>query len=78
MAFWASPWQLSTVSREGIGAKARFDPEKCQKERFAPLPAVLFIRRVSCPPSLWRSGGVAGLPTVFLEGLLTKLSRMKT
>jgi hypothetical protein len=26
---------------EVIGAKARFDPEKCQKEIFAPLPAVL-------------------------------------
>jgi len=37
-----------------LGAKSRFDPEKCQKERFAPLPAV------------------------FLEGLLTKLSKMKT
>jgi len=43
-----------------IGAKARFDPEKCQKEIFAPLPAILFIRRVS--------GGLAGM--------LTKLSRM--
>jgi hypothetical protein len=45
-----------------------FGPEECQKEIFAPLPAILFIRRVSCPPSLWRSGGLAGL--------LTKLSKV--
>ena len=32
---------------------------------FASLPAAFFIRRVSCPPSVWRSGR--------LEGLLTKL-----
>ena len=25
------------------------------------LPAVLFIRRFSCPPSFWRGGGMAGL-----------------
>jgi hypothetical protein len=31
MAFWASLSQLSTVSRERIGEKAGFDPEKCQK-----------------------------------------------
>jgi len=28
------------------------------------LPAVLFIRRLSYPPSLWRSGGVADWQTV--------------
>jgi hypothetical protein len=41
MAFRASLKELSSVSMEVIGVKARFDPEKCQKERFAPLPAVL-------------------------------------
>ncbi|GAI77003.1 unnamed protein product [marine sediment metagenome] len=49
-------------------AKPGFDPEKCQKEIFAPLPAVfleglpavLFIRRLC--------GGLAGL--------LTKLSKV--
>jgi len=25
-------------------------------------------RRFSCPPSLWRSGGLEGLPAVFVEG----------
>jgi len=35
-------------------------------------------RRSFYPPFFWRNGGLAGLPTVFLEGLLTKLSRMKT
>jgi hypothetical protein len=51
-----------------IGAKARFDPEKCQKEIFAPLPAVfledlpaiLLVRRLY--------GGLAGR--------LTKLSKV--
>jgi len=44
----------------GIGAKARFDLEKCQKEIFAPLPAVF----------------LENLPAVPLAGLLTKLSRV--
>jgi len=36
------------------GQKEGFDTGKWQEERFAPLPAVLFIRRLC--------GGVAGLP----------------
>ena len=36
MAFWASLKELSAASEEVIGAKARFDPEKYQKQRFAP------------------------------------------
>jgi len=44
------------------------------KSEDLPLPAVLFIRRLSCPPSLWRSGGLAGPSAILLEGLLTKLS----
>jgi len=31
----------SLMGGEVIGAKARFDPEKCQKKIFAPLPALL-------------------------------------
>jgi len=26
------------------------------------------VRRYSCPPSLWRSGGLEGLPAVILAG----------
>ena len=33
-----------------IGAKARFDPEKCQKEIFAPLSAVFMAD--------WRAGSL--------------------
>jgi len=47
-------------SYSGIGAKAGFDPGKCQKEIFAPLPAI----------------SLEGLPAVLLAGLLTKLSRV--
>jgi hypothetical protein len=36
MAFWSRFLQLSAVSEEVIGAKARFDPGKWQKQRFAP------------------------------------------
>jgi hypothetical protein len=43
MAFWASLKELSSVSREVIGAKARFDPEKCQKEIFAPAHFVNLV-----------------------------------
>jgi hypothetical protein len=50
MAFWASLSQLSMVSRKRIGAKARFDPGKCQKEIFAPLSAVLLARHLSGGP----------------------------
>jgi hypothetical protein len=32
------------------------------------LPHIFLVRRFSCPPSLWRSGGVAGLPAVFVAG----------
>jgi len=46
----------------GSGQARGFDPEKCQKKIFAPLPAVL----------------LAGLSTVFLAGLLTKLLRVET
>ena len=28
------------------------------------------VRRLSCPPSLWRSGGLEGLPAVILAGLI--------
>jgi len=52
---WPAP-QSETV----IGAKAGFDPGKCQKEIFAPLPAI----------------SLEGLPAVLLAGLLTKLSRV--
>ena len=33
------------------------------------LPAVFLVRRLSCPPSFWRSGGLEGLSAMFLEGL---------
>ena len=51
MAFWTSLKELSSVSRERIGAKPGVDPETW-KSKTLPLPAVLFIRRLS--------GGVAG------------------
>jgi len=38
-----------------IVAKARFDPEEWQKERFAPLPAALFIRRLCGGVADWRA-----------------------
>jgi len=41
------------LSEEGIVARTRFDPGKCQKERFAPLPAIF----------------LADLPAVLLAGL---------
>jgi hypothetical protein len=44
-----------------LGQKEGFDPEKCQKERFAPLPAVLLARRCC--------GGVEGLSAIPLAGL---------
>ena len=34
----------------------------------ADLSAVILARRLSCPPSLWRSGGLEGLPAVILAG----------
>ncbi|NOQ96457.1 MAG: hypothetical protein GQ555_07560 [Desulfobacterales bacterium] len=40
----------------GLRQKKRFDPEKCQKEIFAPLPAVLLVRRLY--------GGLAGRLTL--------------
>jgi len=55
IAFRGSILQLGALKEEGIGAKARVDPEKCQKKIFAPLPAIF----------------LAGLSTVFLAGLLT-------
>jgi len=41
------------ITEEVIGAKARFDPEKCQKEIFAPA------RRSFYSPLFWRTGGPA-------------------
>jgi len=34
----------------------------------AGLSAVILVRHFSCPPSLWRSGGLEGLSAVFLAG----------
>jgi hypothetical protein len=39
--FQASLEELLAVSEEVIVARTRFDPEKCQKEIFALLPAIL-------------------------------------
>jgi len=32
------------------------------------LSAFILVRHFSCPPSLWRSGGLEGLPAVILAG----------
>jgi hypothetical protein len=49
-------------------------PKNVKSKDLHPCPP-FFLSAVFLARRLY--GGVAGLPTVFLEGLLTKLSRMK-